>query len=239
MWRLSCCGSESWRGSTQARKAGYRHSFHVRVSGVEAQRTFLTLVGGFGPRFVGAAILADVCSRVEGNTNVDTLPAEVFATSGRPWLNAASPSARWPACVERRTGYLAFQFRAVTTTVLDYAELLDDERLRTAATSDLFWDPWWRSSRPATAKSSTSPSLDRPAGWPMASSVTTRAHLEQDADLVILIYRDDVYNKDPNNPDAGTAELILAKQRNGPTGSVKVAFLREQTRFASLAPGGA
>jgi replicative DNA helicase len=63
--------------------------------------------------------------------------------------------------------------------------------------------------------------------------------LEQDADLVVLIYRDDVYNKDPNNPDAGTAELILAKQRNGPTGVVKLAFLREQTRFANLAPGAA
>jgi replicative DNA helicase len=62
--------------------------------------------------------------------------------------------------------------------------------------------------------------------------------LEQDADLVVLIYRDDVYNKDPNNPEAGTAELILAKQRNGPTGVVKLAFLREQTRFANLAPGG-
>ena len=62
--------------------------------------------------------------------------------------------------------------------------------------------------------------------------------LEQDADLVVLIYRDDVYNKDPNSPEAGTAELIVAKQRNGPTGVVKLAFLKEQTRFANLAPGG-
>jgi replicative DNA helicase len=61
--------------------------------------------------------------------------------------------------------------------------------------------------------------------------------LEQDADVVALIYRDDVYNRDPNSPDAGTAELILAKQRNGPTGVVKLAFLREQTRFANLAQG--
>jgi replicative DNA helicase len=61
--------------------------------------------------------------------------------------------------------------------------------------------------------------------------------LEQDADVVVLIYRDDVYNKDPNSPDAGTAELILAKQRNGPTGTVRLAFLREQTRFANLAQG--
>ena len=78
-----------------------------------------------------------------------------------------------------------------------------------------------------------------PACW-LADGIVSHnsGALEQDADLVVLIYRDDVYNKDPNSPDAGTAELILAKQRNGPTGVVKLAFLREQTRFANLAPGG-
>jgi replicative DNA helicase len=72
---------------------------------------------------------------------------------------------------------------------------------------------------------------------PQLSDLRESGALEQDADLVMLIYRDDVYNRDPNNPEAGTAELIVAKQRNGPTGVVKLAFLREQTRFANLAPG--
>jgi replicative DNA helicase len=72
---------------------------------------------------------------------------------------------------------------------------------------------------------------------PQLSDLRESGALEQDADLVVLIYRDDAYNRDPNNPDAGTAELIVAKQRNGPTGVVKLAFLREQTRFANLAPG--
>jgi replicative DNA helicase len=70
---------------------------------------------------------------------------------------------------------------------------------------------------------------------PQLSDLRESGALEQDADLVVLIYRDDVYNKDPNSPDAGTAELLIAKQRNGPTGTVKLAFLREQTRFANLA----
>jgi replicative DNA helicase len=72
---------------------------------------------------------------------------------------------------------------------------------------------------------------------PQLSDLRESGALEQDADVVVLIYRDDAYNRDPNNPDAGTAELIVAKQRNGPTGIVRLAFLREQTRFANLASG--
>ena len=72
---------------------------------------------------------------------------------------------------------------------------------------------------------------------PQLSDLRESGALEQDADLVVMIYRDDVYNRDPSNENAGIAELIVAKQRNGPTGVVKLAFLREQTRFASLAQG--
>ena len=60
--------------------------------------------------------------------------------------------------------------------------------------------------------------------------------LEQDADVVAFIYRDDVYNQDENNPLKGTAEIILAKQRNGPTGKVTLTFLDAYTRFEVLAP---
>ncbi|HEV8318332.1 MAG TPA: replicative DNA helicase [Vicinamibacterales bacterium] len=70
---------------------------------------------------------------------------------------------------------------------------------------------------------------------PQLSDLRESGALEQDADVVVLIYRDDVYNREPNNENAGIAELIVAKQRNGPTGIVKLAFLREQTRFANLA----
>lgn len=73
---------------------------------------------------------------------------------------------------------------------------------------------------------------------PQLSDLRESGALEQDADVVILVYRDDAYNRDPNNPDAGIAELNVAKARNGPTGVVKLAFLREQTRFANLAPSG-
>jgi replicative DNA helicase len=74
---------------------------------------------------------------------------------------------------------------------------------------------------------------------PQLSDLRESGALEQDADVVVLIFREDMYKHDeqPSESD-GIAELILAKQRNGPTGTIKLAFLREQTRFANMAHGG-
>jgi len=75
---------------------------------------------------------------------------------------------------------------------------------------------------------------------PQLSDLRESGALEQDADVVVFIYREDMY-ADKSQPAAdsqGTAELIIAKQRNGPTGLVRLAFLREYTRFENLAAGG-
>ena len=77
---------------------------------------------------------------------------------------------------------------------------------------------------------------------PQLSDLRESGALEQDADVVMFIFRAEQYRTDdgqPNTEDQGVAEIIVGKQRNGPTGTAKLAFIKEFTRFENLAHGAA
>jgi replicative DNA helicase len=206
----------------------------VDVSGRQDQLIFATQVGGFGPRAAPLQRLLSHLATIHGNTNVDTLPKSVFR-SVKSRMIERNVSARVMAEM-RGTAYGGeshFQFSASRTLLADYAELLDDPVVADWSKCPLFWDRVV-DVVPAGDVETFDLSVPNYHNW-LADGLTTHnsGAIEQDADMILLIYRDEVYNKE--TPKKGVAEIDLAKHRNGETGDIRLTFRGQNARFENYA----
>jgi replicative DNA helicase len=221
--------------TSQVKQRIGRPVYSVLVSGSEQQALFLERVGAFGPREAPAKRLAAQIALLRPNPNVDTLPQEVFAEV-RSSMSAQSISMSKMASMRgtRNGGITHFQFSPSRTTLNSYAELLDSDSLRVWSNSHLFWDRVVAVGLEG-AEEVFDMTVPGPASW-LADGIVSHnsGAIEQDSDLILLIYREEVY--EPNTTRKGIADIIIAKQRNGPTGDVQLTFMGQYTKFENYAP---
>ena len=218
-------------------KTGYRPVFTVDVSGAEQQARFLDAVGAFGPRVAPAQRLRAELETVIPNTNIDTLPVEVFAQV-KAAMQERGISQRTMAAM-RGTSYggnAHFAFAPSREVVAGYAAILEDDALRLWAENDLFWDRVVEV-RAEGVEEVFDLTVPGPASW-LADGVVSHnsGAIEQDSDLILFVYREEMYAKEKTPQEAKViAEIIIGKNRSGPMRDVKLAFLAQFTRFEDLA----
>jgi len=114
------------------------------------------------------------------------------------------------------------------------AEAMDDAWLRDLVDADVLWDTV-SDIIPVGNRAVYDATVVGTHNF-VANGIVVHNSIEQDSDVVMFIYRDEIYNEE--SPDRGTAEIIVAKHRNGPTDKVRLAFLGHHTRFENMARGG-
>ena len=234
-------GIRSAFGKTTKKRGGgvgsYRASYNLRIQGAEDQRRFLSLVGCYGERGEKIAPALEILSVLKANPNVDLVPWEV-----RPKVAAAMAekgvNGRELAEAIGETyngGYLLGtperRRRFSRTRLARMAGVLESEELANIAQSDLFWDRIVEIT-PLGEQPTFDVTVEGTHNF-IADGVVVHNSIEQDADMVMFLYRDEYYNSESD--DKGIAEVIVGKHRNGPTGKVQLAWMEQYTKFASLA----
>ena len=213
---------------------GYRPCHTVDVSGGEAQRKFCSVVGGVGPRERAAEALGAKLADQASNPNVDALPVEIFEEVRASMKLQGISHRRMAALRGRSYGVSNVRFAPSRGLLKQYAEILGDEKIRAVCESDVFWDRV-TAIVPDGEKEVFDLTVPGPANW-LADGIVSHnsGAIEQDADMILLIYREEVYDK--NTTKKGIAEIELVKHRNGEIGTFLLTFQGQYTRFANFAP---
>jgi replicative DNA helicase len=185
--------------------------------------------------------LTYLASRPE-NTNRDVIPKQVWDLHVRPALarNGITHRRLHSEIGTAYAGLTIFKQNLSRERALRVALAAGAEALRVLAESDVYWDQVV-----SLEEDGVEEVFDLTVPGPhnfVADDLFVHNSIEQDADMVAFIYRDEVYN--PTDENKGLAELIIAKHRNGETGTVEMVFLGETTSFRNLdrhgmEPGGA
>ncbi|MHA4945806.1 replicative DNA helicase [Micromonospora sp. SD19] len=213
---------------------GHRPQYTLDISGRDDQLRFLREIGVHGERSEGCAALLAALESTESNTNVDTVPREVWTRVKEILVEQGMTHREFAAAIGTQFCGSALWKRAPSRSRLAaIATVLDAADLDLHATNDIFWDSIVSIESLGEQEVFDATVLGKHNF--IANGIATHNSIEQDADVVILLHRDDYYDKE--SPRAGEADFIVAKHRNGPTDTVTVAAQLHLSRFVDMAIG--
>jgi replicative DNA helicase len=218
----------------ETRKGDYRPCYHLLVYGAENQLRFLDDIGVHGARSVMAEKSRQKLMAIKGNTNLDTIPREVWDRVRSVLVERQMTQRQFAAALGTQyCGTTLWKHAPGRERLGRVAAILDDAELEMIATNDVFWDEIT-----SVESAGEQPVYDATVLGThnfVANGICLHNSIEQDSDVVILLHREDAYERE--SPRAGEADMIIAKHRNGPTTTVTVAFQGHYSRFVDMAPG--
>ncbi len=218
----------------ETRKGDYRPCYQLLVYGAENQLRFLDDIGVHGGRNAMAAKCRDMLRSEKANTNLDTIPRDVWDRVRTALSERQMTHRQFAAAMGTKfCGSTLWKHAPSRERLARVATVLDDADLEMVATNDVFWDEI-----AAVDSIGEQPVYDATVLGThnfVADGISLHNSIEQDSDVVILLHREDAYERE--SPRAGEADLIVAKHRNGPTATVTVAFQGHYSRFVDMAPG--
>ncbi len=209
-----------------------RTNYHVQIQGRDQQLLFLELVGCYGQRGQIIHDLKQALKKINSNPNNDIIPQEAWKeivepakiSAGQSW-RSLSASAGW-----QYSGSSLFQSGIGRERMRHLADVLGNSSLMSMAESDIYWDKIVAITPIGIADvyDATVPETHNF----VANDIIVHNSIEQDADVVIFLYREDYYDKDTERK--GITDLLIRKHRNGPIGEVELLFKAEQARFYDI-----
>jgi len=211
----------------------HRPQYTLDIVGRDDQLVFAEKIGVHGERGFAAAALAMHLWKAKQNASIDTVPREVWQQVKQVLAEKKMTHRDFTSAIG--SGYAStalWQHAPSRTRLARVADVLDAEDLEILATNDIFWDEI--AEIESIGVQDVFDATVMGAHNFVANGTNLHNSIEQDADVVILLHRDDAYDKE--SPRAGEADLIVAKHRNGPTATVTVAFQGHYSRFVDMAP---
>nr|WP_313900940.1 replicative DNA helicase [Dactylosporangium aurantiacum] len=210
----------------------HRAQYTLDISGKDDQLRFLREIGVHGERSRSGELLLSRLEAVTSNTNVDTVPKEIWDSVRRVLLDENISHRQFAATLGTQFNGSAMWKRAPSRPRLArIAAVLDSAELELHAINDVFWDEIV--SIESIGEQEVYDATVVGTHNFVANGIATHNSIEQDADVVILLHRDDYYDKE--SPRAGEADFIVAKHRNGPTDTITVAAQLHLSRFVDMA----